>query len=71
MEYMNPRWIEEGMTVFVPAVWVDKNAKPGSGLRCKVMVACGNRGRVVSESAKYPLDRWVSLESMYIPKENQ
>lgn len=66
--YVEPRWAEEGMTVFLP--W-DTNANEpgvtdtGALLRCKVAVAAGHHVRIVNQA--YGVDGWYKLTSLYVP----
>ncbi len=66
--YVEPRWVEEGMSVWLP--WNPETNKPGrsmtgTALHCTVAVAAGYHARVVN--AKFGVDHWYHITSLYVP----
>ncbi len=62
--YSHPRYLVKGVEVFIP-FYVNNNLV---GLRCKVLCAAGNCGRLINKEFK--IDRWVKLEDMAVFKES-
>lgn len=63
-ELIEPRWCEDGMTVFAPYMGIDGKRYR---LRCIVACAAGNHARVVNE--RYSVDHWYSLDDLRVRKD--
>jgi len=58
-DYPIPDYLHEGQEVYAP--YDEKSC-----IRCKVLVACGDAGRVVNE--KYNFDKWFSRYHLRIKR---
>lgn len=62
MSYVEPRWVEDQMVVFIP---FPTKEKPRQGLRCRVVAAAGYRARVTNDS--WNVDRWFHIRDLRVP----
>lgn len=60
--YSHPEYLTENMEVIIPY----RHEGKLYGLICRVIVACGDSGRVVNE--RYKVDKWVDRYEMAVPK---
>ena len=58
--YRSPTYLTKDAEVIIPILHEGK----WRGARCRVVVACGDAGRVVNEH--HGIDKWVELEDMAV-----
>jgi hypothetical protein len=62
-KFVAPAWVEDEMIV-----WMLWDREKGTGLKCVVACAAGNRARVVNPLHK--VDRWVATEDLRVPEDD-
>lgn len=69
MQPRNPKWLYEGQEVYVRARLVDPSLPSTTGLKCTVIIAAGDAGRVRNE--RWGFDSWMSIWDLWLKPEKQ